>query len=123
MPTPRPPEPPSGPPGRSDPAARLPDDHPARSAAERLFAELRDECSEVGVSARGMNVAGLEAGVCAYGREARRLGASVEQTVLLLRECLRDERLREGDRVEYERLRETAVRWVIGAYFDAHPER
>ena len=121
MTNPRPPEPPDGPRRPSGPAA-LPHDHPARSAADRLFAELQDECSEVGVSARGMNVAGLESGVQAYGREARRLGASAEQTVVLLKECLRDERLRERDRVEYERLREAAVRWVIAAYFDAHPE-
>lgn len=102
--------------GGSDAAA-----DPARLAASRLFDELRDECSEVGITARGMNLPGLEAGVRAYGREARRLGATIERTVILLKECLRDERLAVADRAAYDRVREVAVRWVIEAYFDTSP--
>ena len=118
-----PPEPAGEPPGRlpgAEPlrATSLAADHPARTAAEHLFAELRDECSEVGLTARGMNRVGLEAGVRLYAQEARRLGASPEQTIILLKECLRDERLG-SDRTEYDLVRESAVRWAIEAYFDA----
>ena len=118
---PRSSESPAGTPPRSPPASRVPDDHPARSAEERLLHELQDECSDVGVSARGMNVAGFEAGVRDFAREARRYGATIEQTIILLKECLRDERLRQEDRDQYDRLRERAVRWVIETYYDTTP--
>jgi hypothetical protein len=89
----------------------------ARAAAERLVAELRDECSEVGISARGLNVRGLEAGVRAFALEAKRYGASPERMLVLLKECLRDERLPDNDRRRYEALLSAAVTWAIDAYY------
>ena len=90
---------------------------PVRAVAERLVAELRDVCSEVGVSARGLNMRGLEAGVRAFAREAKRYGAPVERMLVLLTECLRDERLPDRDRDRYRLLRGAAVTWAIDAYY------
>ncbi len=90
-----------------------------RGAAERLVAELRDECSEIGVSARGLNLRGLEAGVRAFAREAKRHGAPAERMLVLLKQCLRDERLPSGDRARYHFYLSEAVRWAIDAYYSA----
>ena len=89
----------------------------ARAAAELLDAELRGECSEVGVSARGLNVRGLGVGVRAFALEAKRYGATVERMLVLLKECLRDERLPDNDRTRYEALLSAAVTWAIDAYY------
>ncbi|MEJ7810726.1 MAG: hypothetical protein WKG32_09995 [Gemmatimonadaceae bacterium] len=87
------------------------------SAAERLVAELRDECSEVGVSARGMNLPGLDAAVRAFAREARRYGALCERVLVLLKECLRDERLSQSDRDKYDAALELCVKAAIDEYY------
>lgn len=92
-------------------------DEPARAAAEHLFEELRDECSEVGINGRGMNVTGFERGVRAFTREAKRLGASIERTLVLLKDCLRDQRLPQEDRDIYQHYVDSAVRWAIDAYY------
>ncbi len=99
--------------------ASLPSDDDVRAAAERLVAELRDECSEVGVSARGLNIAGFEAGVRAFALEAKKYGATIERMLVLLKNCLRDERLPDNDRTQYEALRSAAVSWAIDAYYGA----
>ena len=88
-----------------------------RTAAERLVDELRDECSEVGVSARGLNLAGLEAGVRAFAREAKRYGAMAERMLVLLKECLRDERLPQHDRAQFDQLMSSIVKWSIDEYY------
>ncbi len=92
---------------------------PIRAAAERLVAELRDECSDIGVSARGLNLPGFEAGVRAFAREAKQHGATAERMLVLLKQCLRDERLPSGDRARYEFYLSVAVTWAIDAYYSA----
>ena len=90
-----------------------------REAQERLVAELRDECSDIGVSARGFDLAGFVRGVRAFAREARRLEAPAAQMLVLLKRCLADERLPRDDRELYERYRDTAMSEAITAYYDA----
>jgi hypothetical protein len=90
-----------------------------RAAAERLVAELRDDCSEVGVSARGLNMRGFEAGVRAFARQAKRHGTTIERMLVLLVQCLRDERLPEEHRDQYEALRDLAVGWAMSTYRSA----
>ena len=101
----------------SESVASRPHDRRVEAAAQRLVAELRDECSEVGVSARGLNVAGMEAGVRAFAAEAKRYGATAERMIVLLKECLRDERLPQNDRVLYDSLLSNVVKWAIDAYY------
>jgi len=104
------------PPSRADDIAV-----PLAGTAEWLVAELRDECSEIGVSigatGREFHPAGFERGVHAFAREARRLGATPERMLVLLKECLRDERLPREDVDVYERHVATAVRTAITAYY------
>jgi hypothetical protein len=93
-------------------------DDPVHDAAERLVAELRDECRALGVTARAAPPAGLEASVRAFAHEARRLGASPERMLILLKSCLRDERLASRDRAAFELAHDAAVRMAIEAYFE-----
>jgi hypothetical protein len=113
--------PPSGEPaprGGSAPRAGRPNE-PLRAAREWLVAELRDECSDIGVSARGFDFGGFLRGVATFAREARRLGAPAERMLVLLKQCLADERLPHGDRELYQQYRDAAVRTAITTYYDA----
>ena len=109
--------------GRSAPdggAARPPGgpNDEARSARERLVAELRDECSDVGVSARGFDFDGFLRGVRTFAREARRLGAPAERMLVLLKRCLADERIPREDREVYERYHDAAMTTAIDTYYE-----
>ncbi len=101
----------------SDAPNRSPSDDPLRDAVDHLVAELRDECSEVGISGRGLNLRGFERGVREFAREAKRLGATAERMLVLLKECLRDQRLPQRDRDTYQLYMDSAVRWAIDAYY------
>ena len=91
-----------------------------REAQERLVAELRDECSDIGVSAHGFDLEGFIRGVRAFAREARRLGAPAERMLILLKQCLVDERLPQEDRERYLHYHETAMTTAIEAYYEPH---
>jgi hypothetical protein len=88
-------------------------------AREWLVAELRDECSEIGVSARGFDLAGFLRGVQAFAREARGLGAPAERMLVLLKQCLADERLPREDREVYQHYYDAAMSTAIGTYYAA----
>ena len=88
-----------------------------RDTREWLVAELRDECSDIGVSARGFDFGGYLRGVATFAREARRLGAPAERMVVLLKRCLADERLPRADRELYELYHDAAVRTAIETYY------
>ena len=105
---------PAGAPRRpgGEPDARL------RPTREWLVAELRDECSDIGVSARGFDLAGFIGGVQTFAREARRLGAPAERMLVLLKQCLADERLPREDREVYERYYDTAMSTAIATYYE-----
>jgi len=90
-----------------------------RSTREWLVGELRDECSDIGVSARGFDLAGFLRGVRAFARDARRLGAPAERMLVLLKQCLADERLPREDRDVYEQFYDAAVRTAIETYYEA----
>lgn len=90
-----------------------------RPARERLVAELRDECSDIGVSARGFDPAGFLDGVRAFAREARHLGAAAERMLVLLKQCLADERLPREDREVYQRYHDAAMTTAIATYYEA----
>ena len=96
-------------------------DDPVHAAAARLIEALRDECNEVGVTARGLNLDGFERGVRAFAQEARRYGATVERAIVLLKNCLHDQRLPRTDIAQYEHYHSSAVRWAIDAYYSAGP--
>jgi hypothetical protein len=99
-----------------------PDDLPngvLRTAGERLVAELRDECSDIGVSARGFDFDGLLRGVRAFAREARRLGAPAERMLVLLKRCLADGRLPREDRDVYQQYHDAAMTAAIVTYYGA----
>lgn len=99
-------------------------DDPVDAAANRLVRELGDECVAVGATvgtARSANPEALERAVRAFSREARRLGASPERMLVLLKGCLRDERLAPRDRAAFERVSDVAVRWAIETYFEPVP--
>jgi hypothetical protein len=87
-------------------------------AQERLVAALRDECNAMGVSARGFDRAAFLDGARAFAREARSLGAPAERMLVLLKQCLLDERLPREDRELYERYRDGAMTAAIAAYYD-----
>jgi hypothetical protein len=89
-----------------------------RPAREWLVAELRDECSDVGVSARGFDFDGYLRGVRTFAREARRLGAPAERMLVLLKRCLADERLPREDRQVYERYHDAAMTTAIATYYE-----
>ena len=109
----------TGPPG----AERLADAAARIAAAQRwLVDELRDECSDIGVSARGFDLEGFIRGVHAFAREARRYGAPPERMLVLLKQCLVDERLPDEDREQYQLYVTTAVSAAIDAYFAAGPD-
>ena len=88
---------------------------------EWLVAELRDECSDIGVSARGFDLAGFVRGLQTFAREARRLGAPAERMLVLLKHCLADQRLSRDDREVYRQYRDEAVRTAIATYYEAPP--
>ena len=108
-------------PGRSAPAHRAapPIDERLRATREWLVAELRDECSDIGVSARGFDLAGFVRGVQTFAREARRLGAPAERVLVLLKQCLADERLPREDREVYQRYYDAAMSTAIATYYEA----
>ena len=89
-----------------------------RPTQEWLVAELRDECSDMGVSAHGFDLDAFVRGVRAFAREARRLGAPAERMLVLLKQCLIDQRLPEQDRERYLHYRSTAVSAAIAAYYE-----
>ena len=98
----------------------------ARRIAERLqatrewlVAELRDECSDSGVRARGYDLSGVVGGVRTFVREARRLGAPAERMLVLLKQCLADERLPRDDRELYQQYYESAISTAIATYYEA----
>ena len=102
-------------------ADRPPSDGPSerlRSTREWLVAELADECSEIGVSARGFDLGGFVAGVQIFAREARRLGAPAERMLVLLKQCLADERLPWEDREVYQRYYDTAISSAISTFYE-----
>ena len=103
-------------PGERQPA---PPADPVLEPAERLVHELQDECSDIGVSARGFDLAGFVRGVRCFAREARRYGATPERMLVLLKQCLHDERLPPEDREVYDLYLTTAVRTAIGAYYSS----
>ena len=110
---------PGGPtPPRAAPRRGEPPNHAARSAREWLVAELRDECSDIGVSARGFDFDGFLRGVRTFSREARRLGAPAERMLVLLKQCLADERLPREDRQVYERYHDAAMTAAIATYYE-----
>ena len=82
------------------------------------MAELRDECSYIGVSAHGFDHRGFLRGVRAFAREARRLGAPAERMLVLLKQCLADQRIPQDDREVYLHYRETATTAAIQAYYE-----
>jgi hypothetical protein len=88
---------------------------------EWLVAELRDECSDIGVSARGFDLAGFLRGVRTFAREARRLGAPAERMLVLLKRCLADERLPREDREVYQQYHDGAMSNAIATYYEAAP--
>ena len=99
-----------------------PPDGPAsglHSTREWLVTELRDECSDIGVSARGFDLAGYLRGAQTFGREARRLGATAAQMLVLLKGCLADERLPREDRDVYQRYHDAAMTAAIVTYYGA----
>jgi hypothetical protein len=89
-----------------------------RAAQRWLVAELRDECSDIGVSAHGCDLDGFLRGVRAFAREARRLGAPAERMLVLLKQCLLDQRLPEQDRERYLHYRTSAVSAAIVAFYE-----
>ena len=89
-----------------------------RPTQEWLVAELRDECSDIGVSAHGFDLDGFIRGVRAFSREARRLGAPAERMLVLLKQCLLDQRLPEQDRERYLHYRTSAVTAAIAAFYE-----
>jgi hypothetical protein len=98
-----------------------PPDGPAsglHSTREWLVTELRDECSDIGVSARGFDLAGYLRGAQTFGREARRLGATAAQMLVLLKGCLADERLPREDREVYQQYHDSAMSAAIAAYYE-----
>jgi hypothetical protein len=103
-------------PGASGPASVS--DGLLRPTQEWLVAELRDECSDMGVSAHGFDLDGFVRGVRAFAREARRLGAPAERMLVLLKQCLTDQRLPEQDRERYLHYRTSAVSAAIAAYYE-----
>ncbi len=105
----------------SDPTASAgapPIDGRLRPTQEWLVAELRDECSDIGVSAHGFDLDGFIRGVRAFAREARRLGAPAERMLVLLKQCLLDQRLPEQDRERYLHYRTGAVSAAITAFYE-----
>ena len=104
-------------PGRAaDPAG----DTPACIGAQRwLVDELRDECSDIGVSARGFDLDAFLAGVAVFATEARRLGAPPERMLVLLKACLSDDSIPLRDREEYRVYLDRAVSAAVRAYFGA----
>ena len=105
-------------PGPTAPAGAPPTDGRLRPTQEWLVAELRDECSDIGVSAHGFDLDGFLRGVRAFAREARRLGAPSERMLVLLKQCLLDQRLPEQDRERYLHYRTSAVTAAISAYYE-----
>lgn len=99
-------------------AMTLPVDGRLRPTQEWLVAELRDECSDIGVSAHGFDLDGFIRGVRAFAREARRLGAPAERMLVLLKQCLLDQRLPEQDRERYLHYRTSAVSAAIAAFYE-----
>ena len=101
--------------------AAAPADDPVEarmSAAQRwLVDELRDECSEIGVGARGFDLDAFLAGVAVFAREARRLGAAPERMLVLLKSCLSDDALPSADREQYRLYVDRAVTAAVRAYY------
>lgn len=103
--------------GRAADPAR---DTPACIGAGRwLVDELRDECSDIGISARGFDLDAFLAGVAVFATEARRLGAPPERMLVLLKACLADDSIPARDREEYRIYLDRAVSTAVRAYFGA----
>ena len=107
--------------GRPDEAAHAEAEHEAArrvAAAQRwLIDELRDECSDIGVSARGFDLDAFTEGAAVFAREALRLGAPPERMLVLLKQCLTDEAIPRADRERYQLYVDVAVRAAVRAYF------
>ena len=102
-------------------ADAIDDDAALRLAATQrwLVDELRDECSDIGISVRGFDLDGFVRGVWVFAREARRLGAAPERMLVLLKQCLSDQSIAPADREQYRLYVDRAVTASVQAYFDA----
>lgn len=87
------------------------------AAQQWLVDELRDECSDIGVGARGFDLDAFSEGVAVFAREARRLGAPPERMLVLLKQCLVNEAIPHADRERYQLYMDVAVRAAVRAYF------
>ena len=93
--------------GTSGSASR--ESHPLRPAADRLVGLLREDCNDVVVTARGFNYPGFERAIRTFARDAKRLSVPVERMLVLLKQCLYDERLPRDDIDTYARYMNDAV--------------
>jgi hypothetical protein len=91
--------------------------HGIAVAQRWLVDELRDECSDIGVSARGLDLDAFTEGVAVFAREAQRLGALPERMLVLLKECLADDAIPRADRDRYQLYVDVAVTAAVRAYF------
>lgn len=91
-------------------------------AAQRwLVDELRDECSEIGIGARGFDLTAFLEGVAVFAREAARLGAPPERMLVLLKQCLADDKIPSADREQYRLYVDRAVSAAVHAYYAGPP--
>jgi hypothetical protein len=56
--------------------------------------------------------------VRAFAREARRLGAPAARMLVLLKQCLADQRISPADREVYLQYREAATTTAIATYYE-----